>query len=154
MPLAGGAEAQNDARGSLLEVTLVWVGHDGRIEEGGRLNGVFVREVGANQTPPLLRQLHVLGQIATNLQKVPAKDLPNVLVTRGEAGDDLFKHTIHLFFGQSENPIDDLSYALVAPRRVELGDHPGGLGDDPLFRPAYRQSFPVHRFSFSPVRRA
>jgi hypothetical protein len=83
MPFADSAQAQNKSTAILRRTRLVGVADDARVEQGRRLERVFVKKIRANQAAPRLvqcgmrleRLFHFRGTGLENLKQIPVAAL-------------------------------------------------------------------------------
>ena len=144
MAFSGGAKTHDKADAPFFEIALIWVRHDGGVKEGRGLYRVFMGKTSPDQKPSLLRERRFVRNSATDLIKVPAEHLQDVLVARGKVGDDLVQALLDLVFCKTKDTVDDMVELRCTARHVRFGYDPGGLRKEPLFPPAYVQGFVRH----------
>ena len=127
--LADGAQAHDESRLVRAEAGLIGRGHERRIEEGGPLHGVLVREVGADEEAPLSRHRHV-GHAVGDQREMALEQLLEPPVPPGEAGDGLAQHAGHFILREREDARHEQAGARAGVRE-DLLARQVGFRDDP-----------------------
>src|ERR1051326_5066328 len=98
VPFSGGAQVEDKAQGPRRKFRLVRVRNDGRIEEGGRLQGVLGQEIASDQQLSLFGEFLIRQQQAADLFEAFKEQLPNLQVPLGEFSGDFLQEEPDLVF--------------------------------------------------------
>ena len=145
MPLAHGAKAHHETAAAALEARLVGMRHDGRVHQRGGGIGIFVTEIGADQTAALFAELQpVEAQILDHLVETLLEDVLGLPVSLGKVPADSVVFRGDLLFGQLHDIVDQPLCAtafrrLRLPAEVKRTQHdPRGVGAQPILEDAER----------------
>jgi hypothetical protein len=72
-------------------MTLIRMGDDGRVEKGGRFNGVLFRKVSSDEVSLNIAEHCIPWKIILYRIQVPLKNVPDVFVPTGKASHYLSK---------------------------------------------------------------
>src|SRR5580700_2273246 len=108
MPFADGAQAQDEATAVLRRAGLVRVRDDARIEQGRRLEGVFVEEIRPDQPALGLVQFGMRFERLLHLFGAHLEYLEQVSVTTLEILDDIEQLLRGRFGIEPKNPVYDM----------------------------------------------
>ena len=113
MPLAGGAQTQNEPQRAGRQTRLVRVRHHGGIEQGRRFQGVFVGKIGANQKLALLGDFLIGQQRLLDPFKARHEKITGLLMAFGKFAQDLVQQRPDLLFRKRHHPRANVDHALV-----------------------------------------
>ena len=133
VPLAGGPQADDEPARAGGQARLVGVPDHRGVEQGRRFQGVFLREVRADQQAAGLADRPVGQQVAPDLLEAVQEELARPLVAIAELAHHAGEQALDLRLGERRHAGDDLLGAVLA-RRVERPHHDAGvvgLEDDP-----------------------
>src|SRR5260370_202573 len=109
MPFADGAKAQDEPTAILRRAGLVGVSDDARIEQGRRLERVFMKKIRTEQPALRLVQFGMRRERAFHLSGARLEDIEQIPVTTLE----IFEHLVQLLCGgfgiELKDPIDDMA---------------------------------------------
>jgi len=123
---------------------LVRMIYNGRVKKGGRLNGIFMGEIGPDQGAPVVRYLNVSRNVPFYLVEIPSEYMPHIFMPYGKAGDNLFQFDINFILGKIQDAINNVPGPPLSPGKVKFSDNPGGLGRELFLTPFYIERFLRH----------
>ena len=126
VPLAGGAKADDKPARAWGQARLVGVPDHRGVEQGGRFEGVFLREVGADQEAAGLADRPVGQEVSPDLLEAVQEELAGSLVAVTELAHHAAEQPLDLRLGERGQTRDDLLGAVFA-RRVERPHHDAGI---------------------------
>ncbi len=130
MPFAGGAKAEDHAGLSLLEVVLLGIDDDRRIEKGGGFNGVFHGETGTEQQLSFLGQGGRLGDAGADPLVIPHQHGADVLMAVGKLLERLLELGLDKGFVQRQDAMDDRGDVALRSGAERTGNDPARVGAD------------------------
>src|SRR5207248_58908 len=133
MPFAGGPQAEDESTRPGGQARLVGVPDHRGIEQGRRLQRVFLGEVGADQQAPALADRLVGQQVFPDLLEAVQEELAGPLVPLAELPHHRLQQALDLTLGEGRDARDDLLDPALA-RHLERPDDDAGVGrpeDDP-----------------------
>ena len=135
MPLAGRSQAHDESERAFGNATLVGMGDDRRVEDGGGLQRVLAGEEGADEEFPLVGKRALGEDMATHLLVMALQQRLDVEVPRVEFLPDGAELFAHLPVGESKGASDDRRDAVGLLRNEGPDDDPGALRKEGHFMP-------------------
>ena len=98
--------------------------HHRWIEQRGRLDRVFHRKAGADESAQPVAELTRAGNMLLDHLKVLEKDVIDIRVQRPEVALDAGEDRFDLVLGNRQQPIDDVADPVLIAWPEEAGDDP------------------------------
>ncbi len=126
VPLAGGAETEQEPSRAVGQPRLVGVPDHRRVEQGRRFQRVFLREVRADQHPPVLAEVLVGQEVAPDLLEPVQEEMAGLLVPVVKLPHHVLDEGVDLRLREGHDARDDpLDPVLVG--QLERPDHDPGV---------------------------
>jgi hypothetical protein len=84
MAFTGCPQAHDKAQAAFFQMALIRMGNDGRVEKGGRFNGVLHSKVCSDERLLNIAEHCIRWQIFLHHIQVPLKNVPDVFVPSGK----------------------------------------------------------------------
>ena len=136
--LANDPQAHHEPHFTIADAVLIGMGDHRRVADGGPLDGVLLREVGADQLPLCGRQRGRALDPVGDEREVLLERGAEIGVAIGERRLHVAEHGRHLAIGQRQHPVDHRPGPrftvddVLLPRHEQLGQDPTGIGAQPV----------------------
>jgi len=117
MPFPSGPETQDDSFLAVLDIILIRIFYNGRIEEGNRLNGVFFSEIGPNNILGFFGQgfdsdIQVGKQVLDTFE-ILVKYFCDITMAAGKLSQHLVEQLCELLVRQRQNHLNDYTCSVI-----------------------------------------